>query len=71
MHSIGRHTDWLIEGTVFLIVGLVSLLFTVEFGFFHAFLHMVYPVIPSKKVIIVEILSVFFRLLLLLVAWST
>ena len=45
MHRVGRHADWLIEGAVFLILGLVSLLLTVAFGFFHAFLYVVYPVI--------------------------
>jgi predicted membrane protein len=45
MHRIGRHTDWLIEGTVFLIAGLLILLFIVAFGFFHVFLYVAYPAI--------------------------
>jgi hypothetical protein len=39
------HADWLIEGTAFLVVGLVALLFISEFGFFHVFLYVAYPVI--------------------------
>lgn len=45
MHRIGRHIDWLIEGTVFLIAGLLILLFIVAFGFFHVFLYVAYPAI--------------------------
>ncbi len=45
MHRIYRHTDWLIEGTAFLIAGLLTLLFIVAFGFFHVFLYRAYPVI--------------------------
>ncbi len=45
MHRTGRHTDWLIEGTVFLIAGLLILLFIVAFGFSHVFLYVAYPVI--------------------------
>jgi predicted membrane protein len=45
MRRIGRHADWLIEGTVFLIVGFLILLFIVAFGFSYVFLYVAYPVI--------------------------
>ncbi len=45
MHPTGRHTDWLIEGTVFLIAGLLTLLFIVAFGLLHVFLYAAYPAI--------------------------
>jgi predicted membrane protein len=45
MHPIGRHMDWLIEGAVFLIAGLLILLFIVAFGLLHVFLYMAYPAI--------------------------
>ena len=45
MRSLGRHADWLVEGTVFLIAGLLSLLFIAVFGLLHVFLYSVYPAI--------------------------
>jgi len=45
IRRIGGHADWLIEGAVFLIAGLLILLFIVAFGFSHVFLYVAYPAI--------------------------